>query len=205
MSFFRRVIEKEDRVELRAIAALALIETQKQSCDAIALDILMEFVRYRLDNEEKIDNMPSWKFVRDGTISIRAISKALIGLSSTANLDEFSTFVTLLKDPDTVFESVQDLFFYLYEDGRHKEIFSTYSSKDGKTVRRYCKRGPVEIEMTGSAEHLKVEFIPILKMAVALPLFWEVESNLLNVFGLPHSKDDIIKLIEKFNANLKIN
>lgn len=203
VAFFRKVMQKEDHVELLAIAALALIETQKQAYDAIALDILMEFVRYRLDNEEKTEDMPSWKFVRDGTISIWAISKALIQLSSTENLDEFGTFVTLLKDPGTVFESVQDLFFYLHKDDRHKEISSTYSSKDGKPVRKYRKRGPVEIEITDPVEHINVEFIPILKLIVALPLFWEVESNLLNVFGLPHSKDDIVKLIKKYNANLK--
>ena len=204
LSFFRRVIQEENRIELRAVAAMALIETQKQAVDAITMNVLWDFVKYRVDHEEKIEEMPSWKFVHDETTSIRAISRILIELSSPPNVTTFNTFVTLLKDPDRVFEFVQDLFFYLYQDDRYKGVVGLHSSRDGRTVTKYCRRGLIEVELIDPMDPIREEFISILQMVVALPLFWEVESNLLNVFGLPHAKDDIAKLIEKFHMNAKI-
>ncbi len=194
-NFFRKVIEEQGNLELNAIAILCLIETQKRSLDSENMNLILDFVKFRVENGEMLHNIPSWKKLKGETTSIREIAKALIQISTPSSLDDFTNFIVLIKSPADVFDFVQKLFFHLFPNDLHSGIFQILSKENGRYKSKFVKRGPVEINLSNPTKYLDSKFEPILKLILQLPLFWEVESNMLNVFGLPHSKKEIAQLM----------
>lgn len=194
--FFQQIFRNESDQNLKAIAALGLVNLNKQNSDPEVFEYLLNWTKERINQNPKRD-LSFWKSM-ELTLGTMAVLWEIIKLSTQDNLEEFTNFISLIRKPSEIFSYVRYMLFHLFPNVSEDHLTSRHFSSNGtRYVEFYNQNDNKKITLDRKISSVSPSHLEILKLISSLDLFWETESNLLNVFGLPHSKHEIEKLIKQ--------
>lgn len=106
-----------------------------------------------------------------------------------------------MQKPIKIFDLIKDVMFKFFvpeinDEVRWTSTWGDWTSlwKEGTYVADFYQlkqeKMPLAYKTTSSLE----KYRDVISLILDLDKFWEVESNMLNVFGLPHSRVELEKL-----------
>ena len=192
--FFMPIFEQEHEHLLKGAAALGAFEAQQSNYRSEIFDYLVNYCQF-LEQEAKwncLDSDP-WG---GPSICIFQLVDACLLLSSSSNIEEVRHLALVLEKPSNVFELVEKLFFKLYGPEVEGRVFSTWALEDGVRVIKYCKgTNDKPVELIKYQTTVPEKYKRVIELVLQLDKFWEVKSNLLNVFGFPHSRYELGEIV----------
>jgi hypothetical protein len=76
------------------------------------------------------------------------------------------------------------------------KIVSASSWNDGERAVRFYERNINNpVKLTKNYQSVPEKYKLVIELILQLDKFWEVKSNMLHIFGFPHSRDELRKLI----------
>lgn len=202
-TFFESVFDSVDSPKLKSTAAIGAFETAGYQYRPDIFDYLLMFYEY-------LERETEWGWLaRDEDypdpwgpgITTSDITQACFTLSSPQKWIEVQNLAFVMQKPNKIFDLIKDVMFKFFVPETNGEVkwTSTWGDwtrlwREGTYVVDFYQlkqeRMPLVYKTTDSPE----KYRDVISLILDLDKFWEVESNMLNVFGLPHSRVELEKL-----------
>lgn len=198
-TFFEGVFDSVDNYRLKSTAAIGAFEAAERHYRSDIFEYLLDFYQF-LRNETEYGWLSRDLVYPDPWgpgISTSQIARACIAVGSLQNLFEVRRLSSVMEEPVEVFSLMKDAMFELFASEIHEEVTYTSAWRDGTyVVDFFSKRNRERLPLESKATVFPEIHRDVIELLLSLDKFWEVESNLLRFFGLPHSRSELKQLYD---------
>ena len=199
-AFFESIFDVAVDGRLKSTAALGAFEAAGRQVRPDIFEYLLDVYQF-LERETEygwLQHDDSYPDPWGPGISTTAIARACVAGSSLENLSEVRALASVIEGPSAVFDLMKDLLLELFSSQVPSKFGSSSTWRDGTYIVTFT-RGHIDDREWPVAENATVADTcrDLFELLLSLDKFWAVKSNLLNVFGFPHSRSKLKKLVDQ--------